>query len=157
MNMMQRQFRQLHIWLWLAVMLCVFAGRTPAFASCDPDKMASHSMDSCCVKKPTVCSCSSSETPNQVSPDAHVSHVSIDSGVGVDKPDCPCITSTPRHEHSSAPEPQRTQTEFALLTSAVLPSLLPISHLEVRAGPFCVMLRDGSAFPSPPRAPPFQG
>lgn len=146
--------RQLHIWLWLVVMVGVFAGHTPAYASCDKNKMASQAADSCCVKKQAVCSCE--PTASQQSASSHTDTFD-DHCVTVDAPSCPCLAAPSRHENASVPKSLRTQIDFALLASIPLPSLTPISSLTVRAGPICVMLRDGSAFPAPPRAPPFQG
>lgn|GEM_PF-5640092 len=146
--------RQLHIWLWMVLTLGIFAGQTPASASCDKDKMASQATDSCCVKKQAVCSCEPTANHSRAS---SASDTIGDHGVTLDAPRCPCLTSTPHHENASVPEPLRTQSEFALLASIPQPSLTPIASREVRAEPVRVTLRDGSAFPSPPRAPPFQG
>jgi hypothetical protein len=150
----QSSGRQLHIWLWLVVMLGAVAPHSPASASCEPSKMASRTTASCCVKKQAVCSCELTANHQSTSSDTHTFS---DHGITVDAPGCPCLAAPSQHEKASVPEPLRTQTEFALLASIPQPSLIPISSREVRAGPVRAVLCDGSAFPSPPRAPPFQG
>jgi hypothetical protein len=144
---------QLHIWLWLVLVIGMLVGHAPASVACNRERMPAQGAQSCCAKKASPCPCPPDKRERSVQADSYARN---DPSPGMGNQGCPCFTPAPRQESTPAPVLTRIQLEFALSALVPFPSLTPITSREVRAGPVYTTLREASAFPSPPRAPPFQ-
>lgn len=144
----------LYVRFWL-LLAFLSVGQAPVQATCAPGNHVgmSEGVGACCGAAAQSCACR--REPGL--PAAHLKRSAAEQGRGLATSGCPCLTSAPHHESVIASETTRIRTVFAILDIALLPSLLPVASLQVRAGPLCSTLRSASACSSPPRAPPCQG